>query len=146
MKSMFTTLALLFSLSAFAQNIVSTKGEELHLTCVINFTPYFILIDRTHTHAEFHLNNRRDSEGRGHSREFIADLYLATSEETASNKELVFAPMIRMQELKSVTVNVPKFMNYYWGKADRPASIELYDGAQLPGSCYVQFKPFPPQW
>lgn len=147
MKMLVLASALILSLNVFATaEEVPTEGQELHLTCVMNFTPFFIEIDHTHTKAALYLNNRIDSDGRGHSREFISNLKIFAQMETAESRGLVFKPLSRVKDLKSVYVSIPKTMSFYLGKGHQPARIDLTDGNNLPGTCYVQFPSMAPQW
>jgi hypothetical protein len=146
MKLLVLASALLLSLNIFATTEeVSTAGKELHLTCVMNFTPFFIEIDETHTKAALHVNNRIDDQGIGHSREFITNMKIVAQAEDVLSFTLVFKPMARIKNLKAVLVSVPKQMSFYLGKANQEARIDLLDNTYLPGSCYVQFPPMAPQ-
>jgi hypothetical protein len=147
MTKLLTTLVFMISLNAFAtQTIVPTEGSPLHLSCVFNFTPFFIELESSQTKGKLSLNNRVDSEGRGRSREFVSNLNIAFKTETSSHKLITFNSTTRNAEFNSVYVTIPKFMNLYLGMADQPARIDLYGESHLPGSCFVQFPPFAPQW
>lgn len=146
MTKLLTTLVFMISLNAFAsKTIVPTEGSQLQLSCIFNFTPFFIELDSSQTKGKLSLNNRVDSEGRGRSREFISSLKLAFKSETSTHKLVTFNSTTRNAEFDSVFLTIPKFMDLYFGMADQPARIDLYGESHLPGSCYVQFPPFAPQ-
>jgi hypothetical protein len=147
MKSLFLTIALMLSSSLFAQSkMVTTEGSELHFTCVLNFNPFFIELSSNHQSGKLYLNNRTDHEGRGQSREFITTLSLASKRQTDVFKFLVFKSSKKIKDFRTLSLQVPKYMNLYLGMADQPARIDLENESHMPGSCYVQFPAMAPQW
>lgn len=147
MKILFSLLFAVSSLNVFAlDNVVPTQDHELHFTCVLNFTPFFVELDKNHQSGKLYLNNRIDEEGRGHSREFITSIRLADKRENGSHKFLTFKSPGRVKDFRSISLEVPKFMSQYFGMPDQLARIDLTDGSYLPGSCYVQFPAMAPQW
>lgn len=146
MKLITSLLVLLFTSSVCAGTFIPTKGNKLHLTCILNFTPFFIELDTSHTKAKLSLNNRIDSEGNGQSREFITSLTMIERRETSIHKLMVFSATFRSKQIDGLKLQIPLHMDLYFGIPDQPAQIIMQDGTVLPGSCYVQFPPFAPQW
>jgi hypothetical protein len=147
MKTLILVVMMLLSSLAFSQSkIVPTEGNELHFTCVLNFTPFFVELSSNHQSGKLYLNNRMDQEGRGHSREFITTMKLSGKRENSLHKLLTFTARNRLKEFRSLYLQVPKYINLYLGMPDQPARIDLEDESHLPGACYVQFPAMAPQW
>jgi hypothetical protein len=147
MRTLLVAAVLMLASNAFAQKkLYPTEGQELHFTCVMNFTPFFIELNSNHQTGKIYLNYRYDEQGRGHSREFITNIRLSSRKETFTHKLMTFASASRENHFKSLYLEIPKFIDLYLGMPDQPARIDLKDESHLPGTCYVQFPAMAPQW
>jgi hypothetical protein len=146
------SLALLFcllSVSASAAKLVPVKGEALHFSCLFannegEKLPYFIEVSREHTYVKISLNHRRDQHGQGHPRLFLADMRKV--DQVISDSHLFMVFKNRHSRLETLSLTTPRYMSEFLGAHNQIASLEMADGYKLEGPCFVQFRPFPPQF